>query len=81
MIDVCISKKGIECCEITGTTAEVWGEFAFLINQYYSAMAKIAPQLLPLIRERFAGITAPGGPVWKLDESVEGIFMIKEADK
>ena len=51
MIDVRISKKGICHCEITGTTAEILAEFTLLINQYYSATAKTAPQLLPSIRE------------------------------
>lgn len=51
MIDVRISKKGTCHCKITGTTAEILAEFTLLINQYYSATAKTAPQLLPSIRE------------------------------
>lgn len=51
MIDVRISEKGICHCTITGTTAEIVGEFSLLINQYYSATAKTAPQLLPAIRK------------------------------
>lgn len=63
MIDVRISKKEIDRCKITGTTAEILAEFTLLINQFYSAMAKTAPQLLPSIREYFAKITAPGSPM------------------
>ena len=81
MIDVRISKKGIGHCKIIGTTAEILAEFALLINQYYSATAKTAPQLLPSIREGFAKITAPGSPMWELDESVEGIFVTEKVEK
>lgn len=81
MIDVRISKKEIDCCKITGTTAEILAEFTLLINQFYSAMAKTAPQLLPSIREYFAKITAPGSPMWEVDESVEGIFVTKKVKK
>lgn len=81
MIDVRISEKGICHCTITGTTAEIVGEFSLLINQYYSATAKTAPQLLPGIRKYFEKITAPGSPMWELDESVEGIFVTKKVEK
>lgn len=81
MIDVRIRKKGIGLCKITGTTAEILAEFTLLINQYYSAMAKTAPQWIPSIREYFAKITAPGSPMWELDENVEGIFVTKKVEK
>lgn len=40
MIDVRISKNGIERYEITGTPADVVAEFGIMINQYCSAVKK-----------------------------------------
>lgn len=76
-----LAKKGIGHCNITGTTAEILADFTLLINLYYSATAKTAPQLLPSIRECFAKITAPGSQMWELDESVEGIFVTEKVKK
>lgn len=81
MIDVRISKNGIERYEIAGTPADVVAEFGIMINQYCSVVKKCCPQMLPGLPGLFTALTAPESPVWELDESVEGIFMIEEADK
>ena len=81
MIDVRISKNGIERYEITGTAADVVAEFGIMINQYCSAVKKCCPQILSGLPGLFTALTAPESPVWKLDENVEGIFVSKKVGK
>lgn len=81
MIDVRISRSGLERFDSNGTPAEIVLEFGYLINQYCSAIKKCCPQALPGVQKAFADLTAPGSPVWVLDENVEGIFMSRKVDK
>lgn len=52
-----------------------------MINQYYSAMSKCAPDLLPGLRRAFQVLTAPESPVWGVDEGVQGIFLNKKVGR
>ena len=81
MIDVRISKNGIERYEIAGTPADVVAGFGIMINQYCSAVKKCCPQAFPGVQKAFTALTAPESPVWKLDENVEGIFVSKKVGK
>lgn len=81
MINALIDENGMHRLGIVGNGAEVVTEFGILINQYYSAMSKSSPDLLPGLRAAFAALTAPESPVWALDESVEGIFVSRKVGK
>lgn len=56
-------------------------EFGLLINQYYSAISKSAPQLLPHLRIAFKALVAPDSLVWIVDNDVQGIFINRRMDK
>ena len=81
MINALIDEKGMHRLDIVGNGADVVAEFGILINQYYSAMSKSSPDLLPGLRAAFQVLTAPESPVWNLDEGVEGIFINRRVDK
>lgn len=81
MIDVRISRSELERFDSNGTPAEIVLEFGYLINQYCSAIKKCCPQALPGVQKAFADLTAPGSPIWKLDEGVEGFFVCRRVDE
>lgn len=81
MIDVRISRSGLERFDSNGTPAEIVLEFGYLINQYCSAIKKCCPQALPGVQKAFADLTEPGSPVWKLDEGVERFFVSRRVDE
>lgn len=70
-----LAKKELVTARLQGRPRRSWQISLFLINQYYSATAKTAPQLLPSIRKCFEKMTALGSPMWELDESIEVIFV------
>lgn len=53
MINALIDENGMHRLDIVGNGAEVVAEFGILINQYYSAMSKSSPDLLPGLRAAF----------------------------
>lgn len=81
MINALIDEKGMRRLDITGNGADVVAEFGILINQYYSAMSKCAPDQLPGLRAAFRVLAASESPVWNVDESVQGIFANKKVGK
>lgn len=81
MIDVRISRSGLERFNSNGTPAEIVLEFGYLINQYCTAIKKCCPQALPGVQKAFADLTEPGSPIWKLDEGVEGFFVSRRVDE
>lgn len=81
MINALIDEKGMHHLDIAGDGAGVVAEFGVLINQYYSAMSKSSPDLLPGLRKAFQVLTAPESPVWEVDESVQGIFLNRKVGK
>ena len=81
MINALIDENGMHRLGIVGNGADVVAEFGILINQYYSAMSKSSPDLLPGLRKAFQVLTAPESLVWEVDESVQGIFMNKKVGK
>lgn len=62
MIDVRISKNGIERYEITGTPADVVAEFGIMINQYCSAVKKMLPADSPWPARALHGPYCAGKP-------------------
>lgn len=81
MINALIDENGMHRLDIVGNGADVVAEFGMLINQYYSAMSKSSPDLLPGLRAAFQVLTAPESPVWGVDESVQGIFLNRKVGK
>lgn len=81
MINALVDENGMHRLDIVGNGAEVVAEFGILINQYYSAMSKSSPDLLPGLRAAFQVLTEPESLVWDVDESVQGIFLNKEVGK
>lgn len=85
MINALIDGNGMHRLDIAGNGADVVAEFGILINQYYSAMSKSSPDLLPGLlpglRAAFQVLTAPESPVWGVDESVQGIFLSKKVGR
>lgn len=81
MINALIDENGMQRLDIVGDGAGVVAEFGILINQYYSAMSKSSPDLLPGLRAAFQVLTAPESPVWGVDESVQGIFLNRKVGK
>lgn len=81
MIKAHVDSDGMKCLDIAGPTPVIVAEFGLLINQYYSAISKSAPQLLPHLRIAFKALVAPDSPVWIVDNDVQGIFINRRMDK
>ena len=81
MIKAHIDSDGMKCLDIAGPVPTIVAEFGIIINQYYSAIFKSAPQLLHPLRLAFASLVAPDSPVWIVDNDVQGIFINRRVDK
>lgn len=81
MIKAHIDSDGMKCLDIAGSAPTTVAEFGIIINQYYSAIFKSAPQLLYPMRLAFASLVAPDSPVWIVDNDVQGIFINRRVDK
>ena len=81
MIKAHIDSGGMKCLDIEGSMSEIVAEFGLIINQYYSAISKSTPQLLPPVRRAFEVLFAPDSPVWTADDDVQGIFINRRIDK
>lgn len=81
MIKAHIDSDGMKCLNIAGSAPTIVAEFGFIINQYYSAIFKSAPQLILPLRLAFASLVAPDSPVWIVDNDVQGIFINRRVDK
>lgn len=81
MIKAHIDSDGMKCLDIAGSAPTIVAEFGIIINHYYSAIFKSAPQLLHPLRLAFASIVAPDSPVWIVDNDVQGIFINRRVDK
>ena len=81
MIKAHIDRDGMKCIYICGPAPTIVAEFGLIINQYYSAISKSAPQLLHPLRLAFASLVAPDSPVWVVDNDVKGIFITRRVDK
>ena len=81
MIKAHIDSDGMKCLDIAGTMPAVVAEFGVIANQYYSAISKSNPQLLPPLRRAFEVLFAPDSPVWTADDDAQGIFINRRMDK
>lgn len=81
MIKAHIDSDGMKCLDIEGQAHVIVAEFGLIINQYYSAIIKSAPQLLHPLRTAFAALVAPDSPVWIVDNDIQGIFINRRMDK
>lgn len=81
MIKAHIDSDGMKCLDIAGSAPTIVAEFGVIINQYYSAISKSAPQLLPHLRIAFEALVAPDSPIWTVDDGVQGIFINRRVDK
>ena len=81
MIKAHIDSDGMKCLDIAGSAPTIVAEFGIIINQYYSAIFKSAPQLLHPLLLSFASIVAPDSPVCIVDNDVQGIFINSRVDK
>lgn len=81
MINAHIDSEGIKRLTFYGSGSEIVAEFGIMINQYYSAINKSCPQLLPLLRKSFEALVAPNSPIWDVDNGVQGIFITKGGAK
>lgn len=81
MIKAHVDSDGMKCLDIAGSAPVIVAEFGLLINQYYSAISKSAPQLLPHLRIAFKALVAPDSPIWTVDDGVQGIFINRRTDK
>lgn len=81
MIKAYIDSDGMKCLDIAGSAPTIVAEFGLIINQYYSAINKSAPQLLHPLRLAFAALVAPDSPVWIVDNDIQGIFINRRVDK
>ena len=81
MIKAHIDSDGMKCLDIAGSAPTIVAEFGLIINQYYPAISKSAPQLLHPLRLAFASLVAPDSPVWVVDNDVQGIFINRRVDK
>ena len=89
MINALIDENGMHRLDIVGNGAEVVAEFGILINQYYSAMSKSSPDLLPGLRAAFQVLTpercaefaradAEGRYIVMRDAEQEGVARLRE---
>lgn len=81
MIKAHIDSDGMKCLDIAGSAPAIVAEFGLIINQYYSAISKSAPQLLPPLRKAFEALVAPDSPIGTVDDDVQGIFINRRTDK